>query len=114
MAHSNQARKRIRQNAKRNLRNRSRKSEIKTLTKRIDKLIEEKNLDAATREARLVQKKLDKAAKSNILHQNTADRQKSALARKVNALRTAGGGAATAATATATATATTASGEQKS
>ena len=77
------AQKRHRQSLKRRMINRSRKSTIKTFTK--------KALDAATQNAenaqelqRKAESLLDKAAKGSTMHKNTAARRKSRLAKAVN------------------------------
>jgi len=94
---SNQAKKRVRQNEKRRLRHKGKRTEIKTLQKKIAKDLEEKKDAAAlTAELKLLQKKLDKAARSHTLHPNTVARKKSRLQRKLNKLAKTGGAAAAA------------------
>jgi small subunit ribosomal protein S20 len=83
MAHSKQARKRIRQNEKRRLRNKSQSSEVKTLMKRLQEAVAKGDKAAATAILPLVCKKIDKAAKSHVLHRNTASRKKSLVTRMV-------------------------------
>ncbi len=78
--------KRLRQNVKRNLRNRMRKSEINTFSKRVLAAIESGDKEQANVFMKITQKKLDKAIKTNILHKNTAARRKSALMRRVAAI----------------------------
>jgi len=75
--------KRRRQNEKRNLKNRSVKSEIKTLTKKLMTAVEKKDREAATTCLRTTQAKLDKAAKVGVMHRNTVARRKSLLMRKI-------------------------------
>jgi len=86
MAHSLQARKRIRQNEKARISNKSMKNEIKTLTKNLRDKVQEKDLEGAQALLRRVASKLDKAAKNNIYHRNTVARQKSSNARLVSSL----------------------------
>ena len=83
MAHSKQARKRIRQNETRRLRNKARSSEVKTLIKRLQDAVDKGDKAAATAMLPLVCKKIDKAAKTNVIHKNTASRKKSLAARLV-------------------------------
>lgn len=83
------AKKRLRQNIKRNLRNRSRKSALKTQIKNFLGVVKEGNVQAAEKELRLAIKKLDKAAAKGILHKNTASRKKSRLTKKLNKIKTA-------------------------
>jgi small subunit ribosomal protein S20 len=81
MAHSAQARKRIRQNANRRLRNKSVQSEIKTLTKRFAALVEARDKEGAATLFRALVSKMDKAARRRIYHRNTIARKKSSAAR---------------------------------
>jgi len=78
--------KRRRQNEKRNLKNRSVKSEIKTLTKKLMTAVEKKDKDTATAVLRTTQAKLDKAAKVGVMHRNTVARRKSLLMRKTTSI----------------------------
>lgn len=86
MPNSAQAIKRLRQDKKRNLRNRAIKSEIKTWTKKTLAAIESKDKDGAATCMRTTQSKLDKAAKNGVMHANTAARRKALLARRLKAL----------------------------
>lgn len=83
MAHSKQARKRIRQNETRRLRNKARSSEVKTLMKRLQTAVETGDKAGAAALLPLVCKKIDKAAKTHVIHKNTAARKKSLAARMV-------------------------------
>jgi small subunit ribosomal protein S20 len=84
---SGQAKKRVRQNEKRRLRHKAKKTEIKTLHKKILKDIgDKKDAAALAAEMKSLQTKLDKAAKSHSLHPNTVARRKSRLQRKLNKL----------------------------
>jgi len=85
MPNNNQSKKRLRQDAKRNLRNRMAKSEIKTLTKNAIQAMEDGDKEKATSLTRSVQIRLDRAAKKSTLHKNTADRRKSSLQRRLAA-----------------------------
>ena len=82
MPNSASAKKRLRQDNMRNLRNRAAKSEIKTWTKKTLAAIEQKDRDTAVTMMRTAQAKLDKAAKRGVLHKNTVARRKSLLMRK--------------------------------
>lgn len=83
MANHKSAKKRIRQNAKRRLRNRFRKTTMKMMVKRI-RGMEDKS--EATELLPQVVSTVDKAAKANIIHKNTASNMKSKLTKHVNAL----------------------------
>ena len=86
MAHSKQAKKRMRQNEQRRIRNKSVRSEIKTLTKSLVEKVQAKDAEAAQALLRKVTSKLDKAAKTNIYHRNSVARRKSKIASLVNGM----------------------------
>ncbi len=86
MAHSLSAKKRARQNARRRLINRSRKSQIKTQIKRFEAALGSGDVEAAKAQYRLVVKKLDKVASTSTMHKKTAARKKSRLAKRLNNL----------------------------
>jgi len=83
------AKKRLRQNIKHNLRNRTYKSALKTQMKKFLSVIREGNAQAAQEELRLTVKKIDKGVAKNILHKNTASRKKSRLTKKLNQTKAA-------------------------
>jgi small subunit ribosomal protein S20 len=84
MPTSKSAKKRVRQNAVRRMRNRSDKSALKTQIKRLVSAVENKNTEEAEKHFSLTMKGLDKLASKNIIHKNTASRKKSRLARMLN------------------------------
>ena len=86
MAHSKSARKRIRQNAKGRLRNRSAKSALRTSIKKLKAAVDKGETDAAAKLLKVVQKTADKTVGKGIVHRKTSARIKSRLARKVNSL----------------------------
>ncbi|HZU97337.1 MAG TPA: 30S ribosomal protein S20 [Planctomycetota bacterium] len=87
MPTSNQAKKRVRQNEKHRLRHKAKRTEIKTLQKKLLKdMSEKKDAAALAAEMKSLQIKLDKAGKTRTLHPNTVARQKSRLQRKLNKL----------------------------
>ena len=88
MAHSLSAKKRVRQNAKRNRINRARKSQLKTQIKRFEQALSGGDAKAASEQYRLVARKLDEVASTSTMHKNTAARKKSRLAKKLNSLKT--------------------------
>jgi small subunit ribosomal protein S20 len=77
------AQKRHRQSLKRRLINRSRKSTIKTFTKKAVVAVQDGAENAAELH-RKAESLIDKAAKGSTLHKNTAARKKSRLARALN------------------------------
>lgn len=87
MAHSLSAKKRVRQNAKRRVINRARKSMVKTQTKLFLEAITAGDVEKASEQFKLLTKKLDKVASSSTMHKNTAARTKSRMARRLNALK---------------------------
>jgi small subunit ribosomal protein S20 len=78
--------KRGRQAEKRNLRNRSVKSRIKTLTKRVLEAAEKKDKELVEASLREAIKEIDSAASKGVLHRNTASRKVSRLTRRASAL----------------------------
>ncbi len=78
--------KRARQSVKRNLRNRSALSTLRTLIKKVESAVTAGSREDA--ESALVQatKALDMAASKGVIHKNTAARQISRLTRKVNTI----------------------------
>lgn len=81
------AQKRHRQSLKRRLINRSRKSTIKTYTKKaLSALTTGEDVAAAQSK---VESLIDKAAKGSTLHKNTAARKKSRLAKAINKAKAA-------------------------
>jgi small subunit ribosomal protein S20 len=87
VAHSLSAKKRVRQNAKQNLTNRARKSQIKTQIKHLEVAMESGDVQKAAEELKLTIKKLDKTAATSTMHKKTAARKKSRLTKKLNALK---------------------------
>ena len=86
MAHSKQAKKRIVTDEKARLRNKARKSAMRTHVKRVLEAVESGDKETASTELTLAQKQIDKAAKSRIIHPNNAARKKSLLANRVAAM----------------------------
>jgi small subunit ribosomal protein S20 len=85
------AKKRVRQNEKRRLHNRSLKSEVKTFIKRVNDAVQARDAALAEKELRLAASRLDKLAKRNIWHPNSVSRKKAQLARLVATLETTSG-----------------------
>ena len=86
MAHSLSAKKRVRQNAKRRIINRARKSVLKTEIKHLDTAIDAGDTDQAKNQLKDLTRKLDKFSTTSTMHKNTAARIKSRMSRRVNAL----------------------------
>jgi small subunit ribosomal protein S20 len=84
MPHTKSAKKRLRQNEKRRLANRSAKSTIKTQIKKVLATAQGGTLEDLQKQYNLAAKKLDRAAAKRIIHPNLAARKKSQLARLLN------------------------------
>ncbi len=84
MPTSKSAKRRVRQNAVRRMRNRGDKSALKTQIKRLISSVENKNFEEAEKHFSLTTKRLDRLASKNIIHKNTASRKKSRLAKMLN------------------------------
>ena len=85
MANLASAKKRNRQNEARHERNRARKSELKTETRKMMDAIHDGNLQTAQSKFQFITKKLDQIASKGTFHRNNASRKKSRLARHLNA-----------------------------
>ena len=83
MAHSKQAKKRIVTNAKRALRNKMKRSAMRTHIKRVMAAVEKGDKQLAQKELVVAQKKIDKAAETRVIHPNNAARKVSLLSRRV-------------------------------
>ena len=83
MANTKSARKRIRQNERRRLRNRGIRSQVRSAVK-IARATEGPEMRASVAEAI---RSLDRAVSKGVVHRNTAARKKSALARRLAAAR---------------------------
>jgi small subunit ribosomal protein S20 len=79
MPHTSSAKKRLRQNAKRNESNRAAKSAIKTQLKRVMEVAKKGTPEELQQEYNLAAKRLDKAAAKRVVHPNLAARKKSQL-----------------------------------
>lgn len=86
MAHSNQAKKRIRQGKRRTAVNHARLGRIRTFVKGVEAAIA--NGDKATAEAayRAAMPELHRGAQSGVLHRNTVARKLSRLSARIRAL----------------------------
>jgi len=80
MPYTKSAERRMRGNARKQLRNHSIKSRLHTLEKSYVQLLGEGKKDDAAKALRTVSSAFDKAAKSGVVHRATADRKKSRLA----------------------------------
>lgn len=91
MAHSLSAKKRIRQSAKRNARNRHRKLLLKNDLKSFTAAIAKGDPKVAADALKTVTVRLSRAAAKHTIHKNTAARKRSRLAKKLNVLKAGAG-----------------------
>ena len=91
MAHSLSAKKRIKQNTKRRMINRARKSRVKSQIKRFETALTSGDAQSAAEQLRQTARLLDKVSSTSTMHKRTAARKKSRLAKKLNALKAKAG-----------------------
>jgi small subunit ribosomal protein S20 len=80
MAHHKQSAKRNRQNIKARIKNKVQRSAMKNAVRRVRSA---ESADAAKSNLAEAMKKVDKAAKTRVIHKNAAARLKSRMARKI-------------------------------
>ena len=80
------AKKRVRQNAKRRLRNRVVRSAMRTHVRKAEAALERGDIEAARGEYQAAARAIDQAVSKGVLHRNTAARRKSRLAGQLNVL----------------------------
>ncbi|MGM8364637.1 30S ribosomal protein S20 [Virgibacillus sp. W0181] len=86
MANLKSAIKRVRVNEKKHALNQSFKSDMRTHIKRLEHLIQAKDVDNAKAAYNTVVSKIDKAMQKGVIHKNNGNRQKTRLANKINQL----------------------------
>ncbi len=86
MAHSLQAKKRIRQTKTRTAVNRARISRIRTFLRRVEEAVASGDKELAQTALRAAQPELMRGVTKGVLHKNTAARDISRLTKRVNAL----------------------------
>ena len=89
MANHKSAEKRMRQNLKRRMRNKMRKTRIKNLIRAFEESLQEKDFTTAETRLKAAQKFIDKTASKGTLHWKTAARKISRLYKKLNNLKKA-------------------------
>jgi small subunit ribosomal protein S20 len=89
VANLKSSKKRIKQNRKRELRNVSVKSAIKTVVTKVEQAIAEGDMEAAQARFSEAVSALDSAVVRGIIKKNSASRKKSKLAREINAAKSA-------------------------
>lgn len=86
MANTASARKRIRQNVKRTLRNTARKSRMRTFVKKVEVACAAGDKDAATAAFRAAQPEMQRAAGKGVIHKNTVSRKLSRLSARIKSM----------------------------
>jgi small subunit ribosomal protein S20 len=87
MANHFSALKRARQTEKRTARNRANSSQLRTALRSLRESLEKGDKTAAGQTYRETVSALDKAIQKGVLHENTASRYKSRLAKRLSALK---------------------------
>jgi small subunit ribosomal protein S20 len=90
MPHTRSAKKQLRKNEKRRLRNRATMKSLKTQLKKVLAASTGGTLEEMRKEFNLASKRLDRAAAKRVIHPNLAARKKSQLARLLRAKEQAG------------------------
>ena len=90
MPHTKSAVKRVRQNERRRLRHKARRSATRTQIKKFLAAAEAGGRELAEKEFRLAVSAVDKAAKAGIFHRNKAARLKAKLAARLSRVAAAG------------------------
>ena len=85
MPNNKSAKKRVRQDAKKRLLNRTKSSAVRTAMRRVREAATEGDATALATAVSHAYKRIDKAAKVNLLHANTAARRKALVARQASA-----------------------------
>ncbi len=86
MANTDSARKRIRQTIKRTLRNRARKSRMRTFVRKVEDALAKGDKTAAEAAFRLAQPELHRAVSKGVMHRNTVARKLSRLSARIKKL----------------------------
>ena len=86
MANTASAEKRIRQTAKRTLRNQARKSRMRTFVKKVEVACASGDKAAAAEALRQAQPEMQRAAGKGVIHLNTVSRKLSRLSARIKAM----------------------------
>jgi small subunit ribosomal protein S20 len=88
MANSPQAKKRVRQTARRTAVNKARRSRIRTFIRKVEEAIASGDPGAAREALRMAQPEIMRGAGKRVLHKNTASRKVSRLNSRIKAMAT--------------------------
>ena len=83
MANNSSARKRIRQTEKRTVRNKARKSRVRSFLRKVEEAVKSGDKAAAQEAFRAAQPEMQRAATKGVLHANTVARRLSRLSARV-------------------------------
>lgn len=86
MANIKSAMKRVDTNRTKHEQNLQYKSDMRSQIKRVEKLVEAKDVENAKTVLQTTIKKIDKAVQNGVIHENNGNRKKSRLTKKVNEL----------------------------
>jgi small subunit ribosomal protein S20 len=86
LAHHKSAKKRIRQNDKRRIRNRHIRSTLRSALKNLEQNVEQQNVEEAKAGLQKTVAIVDAAASKGVIHKNKASRHVSKITRKVQSL----------------------------
>ena len=86
MANTASARKRIRQTEKRTIRNRARRSRVRTFLRKVEVAISGGDKTQAQEAFRVAQPELQRAVTKGVLHRNTVSRKLSRLSARIKAM----------------------------
>ena len=86
MANNSSARKRIRQTEKRTVRNKARKSRVRSLLRKVEEAVKSGDKAAAQEAFRAAQPEMQRAATKGVLHANTVARRLSRLSARVKSV----------------------------
>jgi len=89
MPNNKSAKKRVRQDAKKRLLNRTKASAVRTAMRRVREVAEGGDAQALQVAVSHAYRRIDKAAKTNVMHANTAARRKALVARQAAASKSA-------------------------
>ena len=87
MPNTSSAKKRMRQDSVRRLRNRATKSNLRGQLRKVREAIAAKKLEDSEKEFKTLVQKLDRAAGRNVIHANVAARTKSRLSAAIKGLK---------------------------
>jgi small subunit ribosomal protein S20 len=81
------AKKRLRQNETRRLRNRAGRTALRTQLRKVREAVADKDAEKSETEFRTLVKKLDRAATKHIIHANAAARTKSRISKAIKGIK---------------------------